>query len=104
MSRPRLHPSRAEKQRAYRKRLQGRSLESLPSPMKPPRRSSRPERLAAVVEELRDLSEGYRGWREALPVNLSSSQLAGELEEFAEKLDDLADEIADLDPPRGFGR
>ena len=50
------------------------------------------------------LADEYRDWREALPDNLAASALAEKLDEVSDQLDQLADDMAALDLPRGFGR
>lgn len=103
MGRSRKYTSAAEKQRAYRDRqLPVTQTHALPS-LKP-KRFSRPARLTLVEVELRNLAEEYRAWLDAMPENLASSQLAEELAQFAEHLEQLADEVIALEPPRGFGR
>jgi hypothetical protein len=103
MGRARKYLSTAEKQRAYRERRRAGKLPSPPN-RRPPRQRSRPERLSAVEDELRDLAEGYRHWLESLPQGISASQIAEDLQAITERLEELADEVGTLDPPRGFGR
>ena len=97
------YQSAAEKQRAYRDRKRAGTLPPKP-PRATPRPKSRPQRLAAVEAELRDLSDGYRHWFDGLPENLAGSQLAADLEQIVDQLENLADEVAAMEPPRGFGR
>jgi hypothetical protein len=75
----------------------------MPKPRKPKRRS-RQERLGRVEEEFRALAEEYQAWRDAMPGNLATSELAGRLEEVVEQLTAWADDVAALDLPLGFGR
>lgn len=102
MGRPRKYESAAEKQAAYRDRLA--DNQALARRIKRPPRKSRPERLAAVSDELRELAEGYQHWLDSLPENLSSSDMAEDLEQVIGQLEALAGEVDSLDPPRGFGR
>ena len=103
MGRPKKYTSAAEKQRAYRDRQL--SISQTPANTLPKlNRRSRPARLSTIEVELRNLTEEYRAWLEAMPENLASSRLAEDLAQFADQLEQLADEISALEPPRGFGR
>lgn len=67
-------------------------------------RPTRPARLLAVQQELRQLAGEYQAWRDALPANLQESGLAAKLEEAVEQLEDLADEVSYFDYPQvGIG-
>jgi len=65
-----------------------------------------------ALAELRDVRDEYEDWRSNLPENLEQSALAEKLDAVVEmdldELDepdmDAADEAADMDLPRGFGR
>lgn len=103
MGRPKKYSSAAERQRAYRERQRNCNHPPVPVTARP-RRRSRPERLRAVEDELRDLAAGYQHWLESMPTNLSDTELADRLTAIAEQLETLADEVGYLDPPRGFGR
>jgi len=103
MGRPRKYSSAAEKQHAYRERRRGDNHPPVPVSVRP-RQKSRPARLQAIEAELRDLATGYQHWLETMPANLSDTDLAERLEAIAQQLETLADEVGDLDPPRGFGR
>lgn len=103
MGRPQKYSSAAEKQRAYRERQRNTNHPPVPVPARP-RHRSRTERLRTIEDELRDLATGYQNWLEAMPVNLSDTELADRLAAIAEQLETIADEVGDLDPPRGFGR
>lgn len=102
MGRPRKYTSAAEKQHAYRDRPT-RAQPPAPS-ISRPRRKTRPERLLAIKAELRDLADGYQHWLDAMPENQSETELAEGLKAIVEQLKSLADEVGDLDPPRGSGR
>jgi len=102
MPRPRIGAvamSPAERQARRRARLR----EQRPRPPAPPtkRRAPRPARWAAAVAALLDLQEDYRAWLDRLPESLEGSRTAEKLEAIAEL--DL-DELAAIDPPRGYGR
>ena len=100
MARPRLHVSDAARQQAYRQRQH-----TAPMPMvKRPRRLTRPVRLASVETELRALAAEYQHWLDALPDNQADSELAEQLQAVAEQLESLANDVGDLDVPRGFGQ
>ena len=62
---------------------------------------SRPGRWAAAVTMLVELQEEYRAWLDNLPESLEGSRTAEKLQAITEL--DL-DELAAIDPPRGYGR
>lgn len=62
-------------------------------------RLSRPARLRALEKELRQLAQEYQGWLDALPENLSESDMAAKLEETIEALENIADDVWAIDPP-----
>ena len=65
------------------------------------RRRSRPQRWRAALTELLTLQAEYAAWLDALPEATRDSATGEALQAIA----DLAlDEIAAVDPPRGFGR
>ena len=66
--------------------------------MAPP---SRPARLRAVEQELRNLITEYQNWRDALPENLANGEQADHLDETIAALDDAADSVwaVTIDPP-----
>ena len=97
---PRMYENGADKQRAYRDRLRERGLVVAgprPANPKPP---SRPARLVAIETELRALAAEYQRWQDTLPANLAESQQAEQLAEITETLEAIADDVADLEPPR----
>ncbi len=61
----------------------------------------RPKRWREAVAELLTLQPEYADWLEALPEGLHESPTAQALEAIVEL--DL-DSLADIDPPRGYGR
>lgn len=98
-----MHASAAERQRAYRERLAGQS-ETVPSPSRRPRLPSRPARLLTALDLVRALQAEYEAWRERLPESLADSEQAARLVETVDLLEQAADLLAAIDPPRGFGR
>jgi hypothetical protein len=102
--RPRIYPTAAERQKAYRDRKTERPTTTDPPPRKPRRPPSRPARLAALTEALRSLQAEYEGWLEALPESLANSDLAERLQAAVKQLDAAADLLGEIDLPRGFGR
>ena len=93
----------AERQARYRARhaavLPTTSI--IPRPNRPIDRRSRPKRWREAVAELLTLQPEYADWLEALPEGLHESPTAQALEAIVEL--DL-DSLADIDPPRGYGR
>jgi len=72
------------------------------SPAVPTRRlAPRPARWAAATATLLGVQEEYRNWLDNLPPNLESPALADKLQTIVEL--DL-EELAAVDPPRGYGR
>lgn len=103
MSRPRQHASAAERQRAYRQRLESRRPE--PTWSSPPRRPpSRPARLAALSAGAQQLRDEYEDWLRSLPEALEDSRQAQVLAETVEQLEAVVDLLTEIQPPRGFGR
>jgi len=68
---------------------------------KPVDRRSRPQRWHDAVAELIDLQSGYQTWLDALPANLVNSATADALQMICDL--DIS-ELANVEPPRGFGR
>ena len=102
MGRKRLYSSPAERQRAHRARVR----ESINTPVPPrrPRKLSRPARLAAVEGEIRLLLDEYQDWLDRLPESLQDSGQAEILADTIESLSSAADLLAEITPPRGFGK
>ena len=50
--------------------------------------ATKKQRFNEVVTELQSLSDEYLSWREALPENLSESDLTDQLEETVDQLSD----------------
>src|SRR5487761_2041066 len=95
--------SGAERQARYRQRQRERlDAEPAPKPAPPkPRRRTRPERWEAAITELLTLQAEYAAWLEALP-EATRETATGEALQAIVDLD--PDELAAIQPPRGFGR
>jgi uncharacterized membrane protein YccC len=105
MGRHREYQNDADRQSAYRRRLRARLAGQAPvTRASRPRRSSRPARLEAIESEVRSLLGEYEAWLEALPSSLADSDQAAKLAETIEQLAAVAESVAEIDPPRGFGR
>ena len=89
----------AERQARHRARL--RRPAEAPPPTSVRRSLPRPRRWAAAVATLINLQDDYRAWLDSLPESLEGSRMAEKLQTIAEL--DL-DELAAIDPPRGYGR
>ena len=76
-------------------------LNPSPEPRIKPARRSRPQRWREAVTELLALQGDYAAWLAALPASLRDSATAQALQEVVDL--DL-DELATIDPPRGYGR
>lgn len=100
MSRVKVYTTAAERQQAYRQRLKEKS----PPVSKEGRKSSRPQRFQKAVRELEMLGQEYETWLESLPENLSQSQLAEQLQEAIEQLQEVVGILDTLQLPLGFGR
>ena len=99
--------SNAERQARLRARLHAQQLpvalplHPSPEPRIKPARRSRPQRWREAVTELLALQGDYAAWLAALPASLRDSATAQALQEVVDL--DL-DELATIDPPRGYGR
>ena len=93
--------SDAERQARYRARRQ--EHQPLPSIRyrRPADRRARPQRWRDAVAELLALQAEYTAWCDALPDSLRDSPTAEALHAIADL--DL-DVLADIQPPRGYGR
>jgi hypothetical protein len=60
--------------------------------------------LAAVESEVTGLLQEYESWLEALPPSLADGEQATKLAETIEQLAGVSDLLAEIVPPRGFGR
>jgi hypothetical protein len=97
----RIYASAAEKQKAYRERLNSRTEPQRTAFSKPAtRRLSRPQRLQRIEDGVRTLAEEYASWLSALPENLAGSAAAEQLEVTIGQLESIADDLAAIEPPR----
>lgn len=62
---------------------------------------SRPARLRAIEQALRQIGTEYQDWRDALPENLAGGEMADHLDETIATLEDAADSVwaVTIDPP-----
>ena len=93
----------AERQARYRARhatVRG-TISIVPRPNRPVDRRSRPKRWRDAVAVLLTLQAEYADWLAALPKGLHDGPMAEALEDIVNF--DL-DSLADIDPPRGYGR
>lgn len=105
MGRKRIYTNDTERQRAWRERLKAGEIAIRPSPSPKARRPlSRPARLATLLAAVQELQVEYERWLDVLPDSLAESQLAERLTETIDQFQAAADLIAEIDPPRGFGR
>ena len=88
----------AERQARYRARHAGMPIVRY---RRPADRRSRPQRWRDAVAELVALQDEYRDWFEALPEATRDGATGDALQAI---LDLDLDEIAAIEPPRGFGR
>jgi hypothetical protein len=93
--------SNAERQARYRARRQAEQPAPLLRYRRPANRRSRAQRWREAVAELLALQDEYATWYEALPDNLQDTATAEALQAIVEL--DL-ESLADIVPPRGFGR
>ena len=93
--------SDAERQARYRARRQAGQAAPLIRYRRPADRRARPQRWHDAVAELLALQAEYAAWRDALPESLRHSATAEALQAI---IDLDLDALADIEPPRGFGR
>jgi hypothetical protein len=93
--------SNAERQARYRARRQAEQPSPLLRYRRPTDRRSRAQRWREAVAELLALQDEYAAWYEALPDSLHDTTTAEALQAIVEL--DL-ETLADIAPPRGFGR
>ena len=93
--------SNAERQARYRARHQVEAATAVTRPRRPTDRRSRPQRWRDAVDTLFTLQSDYADWLAALPDSLHGSATADALEAIVDL--DLAP-LADVEPPRGYGR
>ncbi len=93
--------SNAERQARYRARHLATAVEAITRPRRPVDRRSRPQRWREAVDVLLALQADYADWLAALPESFQSSPTAEALEAVTDV--DLTP-LADIEPPRGYGR
>jgi hypothetical protein len=91
----------AERQARYRQRQADNRAAPTSRPPRPSRRASRPQQWHAAVATLLRLQAEYAAWLEALPEALCDGATGEALQAIVDL--DL-DELASIEPPRGFGR
>jgi hypothetical protein len=91
----------AERQARYRQRQAGNRAVARPRPLRSIRRSSRPQQWHAAVTTLIALQAEYAAWLDVLPEGLRDGA-TGEALQAIVALD--LDDLASIEPPRGFGR
>jgi hypothetical protein len=91
----------AERQARCRQRQADNHAAPAPRPPRPIRRASRPQQWHAAVATLLRLQAEYAAWLEALPEVLGDGATGEALQAI---LDLDLDELASIQPPRGFGR
>ena len=93
--------SNAERQARHRARHQAQTTAIVSRQRRPIDRSSRPQRWRDAVATLLTLQAEYAAWLAAIPDSLQDSATAGALETIVDL--DLTP-LADIEPPRGYGR
>lgn len=104
MGRNRLHATNADRQASYRLRVASQTARLPPAPNTTPRPASRPKRLAQVQKTVQELQHEYEVWLESLPESLQDTDQATRLAETIDQLEEVVSLLADIQPPRGFGR
>jgi hypothetical protein len=93
--------SNAERQARYRMRHQVTDTPVVVRTRRPVDRRPRPRRWHDAVAELLALQAAYAAWLDALPESLRGTATAEALQAIVDL--DL-DELAAIEPPRGYGR
>jgi hypothetical protein len=91
----------AERQARYRQRLTDNRAAPARRPPRPIRHASRPQQWHAAVATLLRLQAEYAAWLDALPEALRDGATGEALQAIVDL--DL-EELASIEPPRGFGR
>ncbi len=91
----------AERQARHRARQQAETAAPTIRYRRPADRRSRPQRWNDAVTELLVLQAEYAAWADALPEALRDTATAEALQAIVDL--DVA-ELADVEPPRGYGR
>jgi len=93
--------SNAERQARHRARRQAEDTAPAIRSRRPADRRSRPQRWHDAVAELLTLQADYAAWADSLPDGLRDTATAEALQAIVDlELDDLAT----IEPPRGYGR
>lgn len=66
-------------------------------------RLSRPARIADLEAAAMELAEEYQRWLDALPENLADGEMGAHLTETIEQLEEIAEALAAISPPRVGG-
>jgi hypothetical protein len=93
--------SNAERQARYRARHQARQATPTIRYRQPADRRTRPQRWNAAVTELLALQAEYAAWADVLPDSLGNTATAEALRAI---VDIDLDDLAAIEPPRGYGR
>ena len=104
MGRERIYSSAAERQKAYRARALAPAQALPPQTCKKRRQPSRPKQLAEIDEKVQHLLASYEDWRDQLPESIEGTNQAAKVLDTIEKLTEVADLLADIALPLGFGR
>ena len=91
----------AERQARYRQHQAANRVTPARGAPRPVRRASRPQQWHAAVATLLRLQAEYAAWLDALPEALRDGPTGEALQAIVDL--DL-DELASIEPPRGFGR
>ncbi len=108
MGRKRIHTDAAERQRAYRERLE--QPKATParrrqvSARTTAARLSRPKRLVALADAAEELHYEFEAWLESMPAALESSAQYERLRATVDQLAIVVDVLGEVEPPRGYGR
>ena len=107
MGRKRQYATSADRLRAFRARSDQEQAKPAPlrsTPSGPKQKASRPARLLALCRGVQALLDEYQTWRDRLPESLQESDLAAKLDEAVEGFTEVAEALAAIDLPKGYGR
>ncbi len=93
--------SNAERQARYRARQQAETAAPKVRYRRPADRRTRPQRWHDAVAKLLALQAEYSAWADALPETLRNTATAEALQNI---IDLDLESLADIEPPRGYGR
>ena len=102
MGRKRVYSSAAERQKAYRERASTPASPPAPAPKR--RQPSRPAQLTAARNIICNVKTGYQQWLDRLPAFQEGSEQEERLTETLDSLEQILDLLADIQPPKGYGR